>query len=163
MPLLPKVPPFGRADSTYNRGLLEWESKYTDPAARREIRLEAKYLAVLLFSSPLAMLLLWLGLPQQLLGLPDAKYRPILTYGLSWLAGTLGGTLFSLKWLYHAVARQLWHLDRRLWRMFTPHISGGLAFAVTTLIASGLLRVLDRDAVRSYPLIVGCGFLVGYF
>lgn len=163
MPLTPKVPPFGRADSTDNRGLLEWESKYTDTAARREIRLEARYLAVLLFSSPFAMLLLWLGLPQQLLGMPDAKYRAILTYGLSWLAGTLGGTLFSLKWLYHSVARQLWHLDRRLWRIFTPHISGGLAFAVTTLIASGVLRVLDRDAIRSYPLIVGCSFLVGYF
>src|SRR5262249_33726874 len=140
MPSPPKIPQFGGADPTDNRGLLDWHSKYINPEARREIRREAVYLAVLLFFSPLAMLLLWLDLPQKLLALPQAKHGAILTYGLAWSAGTLGGTLFSLKWLYHSVARQLWHLDRRLWRLFTPHISGGLAFAVTTLMASGLLR-----------------------
>jgi hypothetical protein len=86
-----------------------------------------------------------------------------LKYALSWGAGTLGGTLFAIKWLYHTVARQLWHMDRRLWRLFTPHISGGLAFGVTALIASGVIRIFDKNATNSYALLVGFGFLVGYF
>lgn len=131
--------------------------------ARRGIRLEAIYLAVLLFASPVAILLLWLEYPKHALHLSDEKYRPVLTYGLAWVSGMFGGTLFSIKWLYHAVAKQLWHLDRRLWRLFTPHISGGLAFAVIALISSGVLRVFDRSAINSPSLVVGMGFLVGYF
>lgn len=75
----------------------------------------------------------------------------------------LGGTLFDIKWLYHSVARQIWHMDRRLWRFFTPHISGGLAFIVLTLISSGLLRVFDQHAIESPSLVLGMTFLVGYF
>lgn len=47
--------------------------------------------------------------------------------------------------------------------MFTPHISGGLAFAVTALIASGVFRIFDLKAMDSHPGVVGLGFLVGYF
>jgi hypothetical protein len=157
------VSAFGQADPTDNRGLLEWESKYSAPQARKEIRFEAIYLAALLFGMPLIMCLLWLESPKNWLHISDAKYRPILKYGLAWGAGTLGGTLFAIKWLYHTVARQLWHLDRRLWRLFTPHISGGLAFGVTALIASGVIRIFDKNATNSHPLLVGFGFLVGYF
>jgi hypothetical protein len=159
----PDVSAFGQADPTDNRGLLEWRSKYEDPEARKEIRIEAVYLAVLLFGIPILMCLLWLELPKNWFHLSDAKYRPILKYALSWGAGTLGGTLFAIKWLYHTVARQLWHMDRRLWRLFTPHISGGLAFGVTALIASGVIRIFDKNATNSYALLVGFGFLVGYF
>jgi hypothetical protein len=109
------------------------------------------------------MAALWLEYPKYLLHLPDQKYAPILKYGLAWLAGTLGGTLFDLKWLYHTVARQLWHMDRRLWRIFTPHISGGLAFSVVALVASGGVRIFDAKATESHALVVGLSFLVGYF
>jgi hypothetical protein len=68
-----------------------------------------------------------------------------------------------IKWLYHSVARGSWHLDRRLWRIFTPHISGGLSFFVLALISSGALRIFDRKATESFALVVGLGFLVGYF
>jgi len=154
---------FGQADPTDNRKLGEWESKYPDPRAKKEIRLEAGYLAVLLFGTPLLMLVFWLGYPKHLLNISDQKYEAILKYGLAWAAGTFGGTLFDLKWMYHSVARQLWHQDRRLWRVFTPHISGGLAFAVTALIASGVFRIFDLKAMDSHPGVVGLGFLVGYF
>lgn len=154
---------FAPGNPTDGRKLLEWESKYNDPSARKAIRYEAIYLAILLFSSPVLLLLLWLEYPKGWLGLSDEKYRPLLTYGLAWVSGVLGGTLFDIKWLYHTVARGLWHLDRRLWRLFTPHISGGLAFAVVTLIASGVFRIFDRDALDSLPLVVGLSFLVGYF
>jgi hypothetical protein len=54
---------FGQADPTDNRGVLEWQSKYSDPAARAGIRIEAIYLGLLLFGMPLLMCLLWLELP----------------------------------------------------------------------------------------------------
>ena len=79
------------------------------------------------------------------------------------MGGTLGGTLFAIKWLYHVVARELWNMDRRLWRLFTPHISGGLAFAVTVLISSGIMRIFDAHATASHSVVVAVAFLVGYF
>lgn len=159
----PKVAAFGQADPTDNRELGDWRTKYSDPEARRGIRLEAIYLAVLLLLVPVAMLVLWLGYPKNWLRLTDGKYEILLRYGLAWLAGVLGGTLYDAKWLYHTVARQLWHLDRRIWRLFTPHISGGLAFVVISLVASGLLKIFDSHAVESNAMVVGVGFLVGYF
>lgn len=157
------VSAFGQVDPTDNRRLGEWESRYPDPIAQKGIRREAIYLAVLLFGMPLAMIILWLEFPKYWFHVPDQKYPAILRYGLAWGAGTFGGTLFDLKWMYHSVARQLWHVDRRLWRVFTPHISGGLAFAVTALISSGVVRIFDVKAMDSHPGVVGLGFLVGYF
>jgi len=159
----PKVAAFGQVDPTDNRELGDWRSKYTDPEARRGIRVEATYVGCLLAFVPLVMLVLWLGYPKGWLKLDDARYAILLRYALAWLAGVLGGTLYDAKWLYHTVARQLWHLDRRIWRLFTPHISGGLAFVVTSLVASGVLRIFDRRAIESNAMVVGIGFLVGYF
>jgi hypothetical protein len=116
-----------------------------------------------LVSIPIAILILWLGYPEHWLRLSDQTYKPVLKYGLAWLGGVLGGTLFDVKWLYHSVARQFWHLDRRLWRLFTPHLSGGLAFVVVALISSGILRIFDPQALQSPSLVVGIAFMVGYF
>jgi hypothetical protein len=154
---------FGQADPTDGRKPFEWQSKYTDPIAIKKQVYEATYLGILLFLTPLVMVALWLELPKYWLHIPDTKYVPILKYGFAWAAGTLGGVLFDLKWLYHTVARGLWHLDRRLWRVFTPHISGGLSFCVTALVSSGALRIFDSRAMNSCALIVGIGFLAGYF
>jgi hypothetical protein len=160
---LGKVPAFGQADPTDNRDLLDWRSRYSEPQAKRWILIECIYAASLMMVLPIAMLVLWLGYPKNWLHLSDQAYRPILKYGLGWLSGVLGGTLFDTKWLYHSVARQIWHLDRRLWRFFVPHIAGGLAFVIVALISSGLFRIFDPQAVESAPTIVGVGFLVGYF
>ena len=154
---------FGQADPTDGREPFDWKSKYGDPVAVREIRREAIYLGFLLFAMPAIMVALWLEYPKHILHLSDDKYRPLLKYGFAWTAGTLGGVLFDLKWLYHTVARGLWHLDRRLWRVFTPHISGGLSFFVLALVASGGLRIFDSKATDSLALVVGLAFLVGYF
>ena len=159
---LPNPAAFAPANPTDNREPLDWQSKYPTEA-RRHIWLEGAYLATLMASVPLILLVLWLEAPKRWFGLSDQKYSPILKYGLAWLGGLLGGTLFSLKWLYHSVARQIWHLDRRPWRVFTPHISGGLAFAVVALISSGIFRIFDRGATNSRSLIIGVAFLVGYF
>lgn len=154
---------FGQADPTDGRKRYQWKSGYDDPAARKEIRIEASYLGVLLFALPLVMLLLWLEYPKHLIHLSDQKYRPIVKYGFSWASGSLGGTLFDVKWLYHSVARGRWHMDRRLWRIFTPLISGGLSFFVLALVASGGLRIFDSRATDSLSVVIGLGFLVGRF
>jgi hypothetical protein len=159
---LETIPGFAPDDPTDGREPLDWRSKY--PAeAQRGINWEALYLSVLLILVPIGMVLLWMELPKGWLRLSDEKYEPFLKFSLAWLGGVLGGTLFALKWLYHVVARKSWHLDRRLWRLFTPHISGGLAFAMIALISSGMLRVFDRQAPQSRSLVVAIAFLVGYF
>ncbi len=156
------VPDFAPFDIKDGRKLGDWESKYNSKA-RKEINFEAIYLVASLFGSPLIMLLLFLGFPKIWLGIDDFVYKSIVKYSLAWLGGTFGGTLFALKWLYHSVARRIWHQDRRLWRLLTPHISGGLAFIVITLISSGMFRIFDNKAVESRSLVVGVAFLVGYF
>lgn len=158
----PQPPPGFGSDPTDGRAFLDWKSKY-EPEARKAIRAEAWYLGILLGAVPIVMLLLWLAYVKGWFGIQDERYSAIVKYGVAWLGGTLGGTLFDLKWLYHVVARQLWHSDRRLWRIFTPHISGGLSFAVVALVSSGVIRLFDTAAVESLPLIAGMAFLVGYF
>lgn len=157
-----RIPGFAPDDPTDGRERLEWRSKY-EPDALRHIWFESAYLACLLLIIMIAMAILWLNYPKYWLGLTDQKYQRFLKYGIAWLSGVLGGTLFVIKWLYHSVARQMWHLDRRLWRFFTPHISGGLAFAIVALVSSGMFRIFDRQAVESLSQVVGVGFLVGYF
>lgn len=159
----PKIPGFAPDDPTDGRELGEWRSKYTDPGARRAIRTEAIYLAILLIAAPIGIVIFWLQYPKNWLFLSDQKYEVLLKYGLAWLGGVLGGTLFDIKWLYHTVARNIWNLDRRLWRIFTPHLSGGLAFAVVVLMSSGMIRIFDRQALDSLSMVVGVSFMVGYF
>lgn len=157
------TPGFSPSDPTDGRERLEWGSKYSEPGAKYGIRIEAAYLAVLLLGIPIAIVLFWLEYPKNWFGLCDQKYKPIMKYCIAWLSGSLGGTLFDVKWLYHSVARQFWHSDRRLWRLFTPHISGGLAFVMIALISSPIFRIFDRQAVESLASVVSVAFLVGYF
>jgi hypothetical protein len=156
-----RIPGFAPDDPTDGRQPLDWKSNYPD--AQRGIWIEAGYLFALLVLIPVLMVTSWLGFPKRWLKVADSTYEPILRYLLAWLGGMLGGTLFAIKWLYHVVARKYWHMDRRLWRLFTPHISGGLAFATVALISSGLLRVVDHQATTSHSLVVAIAFLVGYF
>ena len=81
----------------------------------------------------------------------------------AWLGGMLGGALFSIKWFYHSVAKGIWNADRIFWRLFTPHVSGGLGAVFVTLCASGMLVVFDKKAFSSVWICFGLAFLVGYF
>lgn len=154
---------FAPSDTTDHRKRWEWRSKY-ESEAQHQILIDAIYIALLLAAVVACYPVLWLGYPEHWLGLSDEQYGPIRYYGLAWVSGTLGGTLFDLKWLYHSVAKGLWHLDRRLWRLFTPHISGGLSFAVIALVSADAIRLFDSVAVKSsLPTVVGLAFLIGYF
>lgn len=78
-------------------------------------------------------------------------------------AGTCAGSMFTLKWLYHCVARKLWHVDRRVWRISAPIISGILALFVVMLVRSGILPVVDSNVLSSFSGSVGLAFLIGLF
>jgi hypothetical protein len=160
---LAKISGFGTSDRTDNRKLLEWRSRYPAEASRG-INLEAIYLGLLLLLTPWLLLAFLCRSPELVWKtLNPCHQEAVSSYGMAWIGGMLGGTLFTIKWLYHVVAKGLWNLDRRLWRFFTPHISGGLAFAVIALISSGFMRIFDTKAVNSHSVVIGLSFLVGYF
>lgn len=154
-------PGFGAKDND-GRVAGHWETRYVLEAQKHILR-EAQYLGALLFLLPLIALGLWCRLPQYLANIPEYQYASILKYGFAWFSGSLGGTLFAIKYLYHSVAKYNWNLDRRLWRIFTPHISGALAFVTLALVSSRILQVFDRETLNSFPFVIGFGFLVGYF
>lgn len=153
---------FAPRDITDNRKPYDWKPRYPDEA-RRQIRWEAVYVAVMLLLVPILLFVVWMRWPNLLLKLTDDRYSTLALFGYAWLGGSLGGTLFDLKWLYHSVGKGLWHVERRLWRILIPHISGGYAFAIIVLISSGIFRIFDATTLSRPPVVVGIGFLVGYF
>jgi len=81
----------------------------------------------------------------------------VIKYGLLSAGGLLGGTVYAAKWLYHAVAKGLWHEDRRLWRFMQPWISLGTTIGIWALIDSGFFRTAPQDISM-----LGIGFVIGY-
>lgn len=153
---------FAPNDPTDGRRPYEWESRYP-AAAIRNIRIEVAYVVCLLFLAPSLMFVIWREEPKSLMSFTNSQYETFSRCCYSWLGGTLGGVLFDVKWLYHTVARGNWHLDRRLWRMLTPHISGGLSFAFVLLSSSGLLRIFNTEELSRPSVVLSVSFLVGYF
>lgn len=171
---------FAPSDLTDGREVGEWKSRYPDDA-RRQIRAEAIYLGILLFVGPVLMALVcserpaaWLGFeqinPENLTANPNATssktivaFRPFARYVCAWLGGLLGGTVFSIKWLYHSVGKNIWNIDRRLWRLFTPHVSGALAFAFVLLCSSGIIAIINNQILNTYTAVIAIAFLAGYF
>jgi hypothetical protein len=140
-----------------------WETRYGNPIAKQQINWEAIYLGVLLFLIPVLMYLIWIGYVGELLNLDNIQIISFNKYALAWLGGSLGGTLFAIKWLYHSVAKYEWYQDRLYWRLFSPHLSAALSFAIITLISSGILKIFDQSALRVPSTVVGLSFLCGYF
>jgi hypothetical protein len=156
----PVDPGFAPEDYTDGRREGDWRSRY-DEEARGCIRAESIYLAVALLAVSILMFLTWLGIPQRLMGLSDQQAAAFLRHTLAATSGILGGIIFAMKWLYHSVAKQLWHQDRKLWRYFTPIISGGVSFAMVLAVES--FGVFDPSIVSTGARATAFGFLVGFF
>jgi hypothetical protein len=90
-------------------------------------------------------------------------HRELLVWLTIGLSGVCGGTVFALKWLYHSVAKDLWHRDRILWRLLVPILSGTLAAFLAFMIASGIVPFFNKNAFSSFYLAAGFGFFVGLF
>ena len=165
----PNDPGFAPADPTDDRRFGDWRTRYCDEA-QKHIRLEAIYLGVHLGGVLVAVFLLSIFFDRgsgPVAGSTPAA-DPVAGFGWlqilhAWLGGILGGAVFSIKWLMHAVAKNLWNVDRKLWRLFTPHISGALCFAFVALMASGLVVIIDKKTLSSPLVCFGIGFLIGYF
>ena len=151
---------FAPEDLTDGRKTGEWKSKY-EPEAWKFIWREAVYLFCFDVLGFLAILLVWLKIPQNRLHLSTVDTRVFSRYAFGGLSGLLGGTLFAMKWLYHTVAKRMWHLDRQLWRFLTPLISGGLAFFSVAIVqsVSGFNSAIVSTNTRTTAL----GFLIGFF
>lgn len=156
----PSEPGFAPEDYTDRRGLGDWRSRY-DEEALKSIRWEATYLTLVLVVVVIGMFLAWLGTPQRALGLSEQRTLTFTQHALGALSGVFGGVIFAMKWLYHSVAKQLWNIDRRLWRYFIPVIAGSLAFALILVTES--FGVFDPILVATNARTTAFGFLVGLF
>jgi hypothetical protein len=141
----------------------QWASRYPDPDATKQICREAWYVGFSFFFY-LALIAL-VGYASRN---PVHESDPHIVSGfapqaLAYLGGSLGGSLFALKWLYHSVAKQQWNIDRRLWRYFTPALSGGAALCVVLLSGSGVLPLFGTDIVRTETGALGISIVLGYF
>ncbi len=154
---------FAPSDLTDDRPEGEWRSRYKERRAILQITGESFYLAALLLGCAAALILVWLGTPRSWLGVGTSRYDTFRIYAFAWVSGTLGGTLFAVKWLYHSLGKGSWNADRLAWRLFTPHLSGGFSFGLLTLATSGVFEILNHQLLRSSPAVVGVGFLLGYF
>lgn len=154
---------FAPDDLTDGRSKGDWKTRYPDQEAQKWIRIETGYVSLLFLLCPAAIVGIWLVDHRHLtLGLSGDLHMPCI-YAYAWFGGLLGGTLFSLKWLYHSVAHTIWHLDRRLWRFLAPHLSGALAFVFLCIVQSGMISIFNASAIESTPMAVALSFLVGYF
>jgi hypothetical protein len=91
------------------------------------------------------------------------RQRPFLVWVCVGLSGVVGGATFSLKWLYHSVAKNMWNRDRILWRLTVPTISGVLALFLGFMIVSGLVPFLNGRSFNNFYVALGFGFFTGYF
>ena len=148
--------------NTDGRAQLDWRSKY-DADAVSQIRFDAAYIGLLLVVALTAIFLTWRGTAYTLMttGCETCSHATFNKYSYFFLGGFLGGVLFAVKYLYKVVARQYWNMDRRLWRLFSPFLSGGLALVVGALIDSGVLGLTIK--VASGAAYFSYGFITGYF
>jgi hypothetical protein len=151
------------SDLTDGRAPLQWRSRYEDRPAHRRMAYEAAYLGALLVIAPCSLAWIYLGYPQRLLNLSGPTDIVMTRYALVYVGGVLGGTLYTTKWLYHAIAHGWWNIDRTIWRIFSPLLSGGLAFAVVLLIAARVFPVLGSDVVGHDAGALAVSIFVGYF
>ncbi|MGR3571645.1 hypothetical protein [Brevirhabdus sp.] len=79
------------------------------------------------------------------------------------LAGFVGGAVFDLKWMYHSVAKGIWNIDRCLWRIIVPFNSSMVSLFTGLLFASGSIPFLKNESFDDYYVLLGFGFVFGYF
>ena len=139
----------------------QWESKYPEKALK-EINWEKRYLLILLGVIVVIGFLLGIQCKSQIIQCDFALSHKVHSYFFSWIGGMLGGIVFACKWLYHTVARGIWHIDRRIWRIVSPILSGVVALIFVIIFCSG---IVSNSNVETYSIHKSCGigFLVGYF
>jgi hypothetical protein len=155
-------PHFAPFDLTDGRNPYEWWTKWPK-RPRKQIVIEAVLLIGVALSLPFLLLWAWDSRLALLLNVPTERANTFNIYATAWLGGILGGNTFALKWLYHSVAKGIWHRDRIFWRVSTPIISGALSLALTALVRSKILPVLSVEPLTRMSGVLAFAFVVGYF
>ncbi len=90
---------------------------------------------------------------------------PLIMSVAFFISGLIGGAVFSLKWLYHSVAKTIWHQDRLLWRISVPLMGGVLAVFVTYIFSRTFGTSFSPASLTTTNFLPACGlsFLVGIF
>lgn len=93
--------------------------------------------------------------------LPQTYSDTLRLWTVVFLSGVLGAVAFSLKWLYHTVARKTWHRDRLIWRLAVPLQGGLTATFLGAMIMAGIIPLLSKDPFSRVLTAAGFGFFVG--
>lgn len=144
---------------TDDREIGDWKPRYEETALRN-IKWERNYLLIVICFMALISIALGIQVKNQILNFEFAVSPKVHSYFFAWIGGTFGGLVFAGKWLYHTVARGYWNLDRRLWRILTPHLSGIVALFFVMIFSSD---IFNNPQTYSIHKSCGIGFLVGYF
>jgi len=144
------------------REIGNWESRWP-PKAKKIIYYEAFYVGIIFVITLFLIVLTWRGVVFDILsngdrGSSHVKFNQFVYF---FLGGTLGGILFGMKYLYKVVASGLWNEDRKLWRIFSPFISGALALIIGALLDSGIMGISIKAS--SSTAYFSIGFITGYF
>ncbi len=152
---------FAPYDLTDGRKPGHWQSRYSDDVAKKAICWERNYLIIVFGCSVIlpVLIMLLLSLFESQINFNSTNLKK---YLFAWAGGTLGGTMFSAKWLYHSVAKYNWNIDRQMWRILTPHLSAALALVFIVLMNSEMLNIASPKSLTIHKCF-GIGFLVGYF
>lgn len=153
----------GERINTDGRGQYDWESCYPEEA-RKEMRGEAIYIAVVLVLSVIGLFLACWGVfsggcaeNNTLCTEKLQAFESVLCY---FFAGLLGGTVYGIKYFYRVIARGYWTQDRRYWRIFSPWISSCVALVVGCMVTAGFIKAVE---VQTTLTSVCVGFVAGYF
>jgi len=159
------TPGFAPDEPDDGRKLGDWATRYDDPQARKAIREETVFLYIHFGLTLILLTFINSGVIEECdwINVSTSRVEDFRLMFTSGLCGMFGGVLLSLKWLYHSVAKELWNVDRRLWRFSTPYLSGGVAFVVWVTITSGLFGIFDSSRLGDVRLAMAVGFISGYF
>lgn len=150
------------SDLTDGREKGDWATRYNDEIARKAINWEKKYLIILFIAVLICSVFLEVFLKECLCFLNVTnESTEFKIYCFAFLGGMLGGIVFSMKWLYHSVAKNTWNIDRRLWRLLTPLLSSVVALIIVMLLNSDILK--SNNSYVSVYKSFAVGFLAGYF
>lgn len=163
-PLRKPVEETGHLASTNNdnRAFGDFASRYGPSVWAQivfELALLVMYLGMAMYGVALS---LWLRSHQPVSAL-ERYLHAVAPWGWIFFAGVVGGSLFALKFLYHAVAKNEWNRDRILWRFIVPINSVVLAIFLAFGVASKIVPFLDDRTIANLYAGLFFGFFVGYF
>ncbi|MFD0987840.1 hypothetical protein [Methyloligella solikamskensis] len=160
-------PPDQLDDPTDGRPVGDWRSRYSG-GAWCQICSELAYLLLMLFAAITLLFFIGCSLAAEsaehrIVWLESAIPEGMLVWIAVGLSGSIGGITFTLKWLYHSVANNIWNQDRVLWRIIVPVISGLVSTFLAFVIFSNIVFLIRGESLGNVFFAMGFGFVFGYF